>query len=140
MASILAHELSETATDPQLNAWYDSTGAENDDKCAWTFGTTYSVGNGSIANMKLGTRDFLIQQNWVNKGGGYCGQGYALCTDASCNDNNPCTVDVCDPSVGCSHTAVVDTTPCNDGLCSTGRTCTTGVCGAGTPTDCSGSA
>ncbi len=64
MASIIAHEAEEAATDPQLNAWYDRSGAENADKCAWTFGTTYTVSNGSKANMKLGTRDYLIQRNW----------------------------------------------------------------------------
>lgn len=42
MASIVAHELEETITDPDLNAWYDRSGAENGDKCAWTFGTTYT--------------------------------------------------------------------------------------------------
>ncbi len=66
MASIIVHELEEAVTDPNLNAWYDSKGAENADKCAWTFGTTYTSGNGSLANMTLGSRDFLIQQNWVN--------------------------------------------------------------------------
>lgn len=76
MASIIAHELEETATDPDLNAWYDSRGAENADKCAWTFGTTYTVANGSKANMRLGTRDFLIQQNWVNASGGYCSKQF----------------------------------------------------------------
>ena len=39
MASIIAHELEEAATDPDLNAWYDRRGDENADKCAWTFGT-----------------------------------------------------------------------------------------------------
>ena len=47
MASIIAHELEEAATDPDLNAWYDATGAENADKCAWTFGTEYTAANGS---------------------------------------------------------------------------------------------
>ena len=65
MVSVLAHELEETVSDPQLNAWYDSTGMENGDKCAWTFGLTYTV-NGAKANMKMGSRDFYIQQNWVN--------------------------------------------------------------------------
>lgn len=64
MASIIAHELEEATTDPDLNAWYDSRGAENGDKCAWTFGSTYTAPNGSLANVKLGTRDYLIQQNW----------------------------------------------------------------------------
>ena len=76
MASIIAHELEEAVTDPALNAWYDTRGAENADKCAWTFGTTYTVSNGSKANMQLGTRDFLIQQNWVNANGGYCAKSY----------------------------------------------------------------
>lgn len=76
MASIIAHELEEAATDPALNAWYDSRGYENGDKCAWTFGTTYSVANGAKANMKLGTRDYLVQRNWVNAGGGYCALAY----------------------------------------------------------------
>jgi hypothetical protein len=71
MASIISHELEEAHTDPDLNAWYDRRGAENADKCAWTFGTTYTV-NGAQANMKLGTRDYLIQRNWVNAAGGYC--------------------------------------------------------------------
>jgi len=60
MASIIAHELEEATSDPDLNAWYDTRGAENADKCAWTFGTTYSSG-GASANVKLGTRDYLIQ-------------------------------------------------------------------------------
>ena len=72
MASIIAHELEEAHTDPDLNAWYDRRGYENADKCAWTFGTTYSTANGAKANMKLGARDYLIQRNWVNAAGGYC--------------------------------------------------------------------
>src|SRR5690242_9322686 len=76
MASIIAHELEEATTDPDLNAWYDTRGAENADKCAWTFGATYTTSNGAQANMKLGTRDYLIQQNWVNASGGYCAKQY----------------------------------------------------------------
>jgi len=75
MASIIAHELEEAVTDPNLNAWYDRRGMENADKCAWTFGSTYTV-NGALANMRLGSRDYLIQQNWVNASGGYCAKLY----------------------------------------------------------------
>ena len=75
MASIIAHELEEATTDPDLNAWYDRRGAENADKCAWTFGATYAV-NGALANMRLGSRDYLIQRNWVNASGGYCATSY----------------------------------------------------------------
>ena len=73
MASTIAHELEEAVTDPAQNAWYDSNGNETADKCAWTFGSTYTAINGSKANLQLGGKDYLIQQNWVNAGGGYCG-------------------------------------------------------------------
>lgn len=76
MISIITHELTEAATDPQLNAWYDGYGYENADKCAWKFGTTYTTSNGARANVRLGARDYLIQQNWVNSGSGYCALKY----------------------------------------------------------------
>lgn len=83
MVSVIAHEVEETTSDPNLNAWYDSSGAENADKCAWTFGTTYSANGGGVANMKLGARDFLIQQNWLNANGGYCALSYSATPDFS---------------------------------------------------------
>jgi hypothetical protein len=76
MVSIIAHELAEAATDPHLNAWFDSSGYENADKCAWSFGSMYRVSNGAKANVKLGDRHYLIQQNWVNAGAGYCATGF----------------------------------------------------------------
>jgi hypothetical protein len=76
MASIIAHELEEAVTDPDLNAWYDNRGQENADKCAWTFGTTYTTSNGAQANMSLGGSNYLIQRNWVNASGGYCALSY----------------------------------------------------------------
>ena len=76
MVSIIAHELEEAVSDPNLNAWFDGRGAENADKCAWTFGATYTTSNGAQANMNLGGHDYLIQQNWVNAGSGYCALSY----------------------------------------------------------------
>jgi hypothetical protein len=76
MASIIAHELEEAATDPDLTAWYDNRGNENADKCAWTFGTTSTAPDGSQYNMTLGTRQYLIQQNWINAGSGGCRLAY----------------------------------------------------------------
>ncbi len=73
MASTIAHELDETVTDPNLDAWYDSGGNEVADKCAWNFGSTYTAPNGSLANMNLGGNNYLIQQDWVNAAGGACG-------------------------------------------------------------------
>lgn len=72
MASVLAHELSEAATDPTFSGYFDGHGFENADKCAWDYGRTYVTGNGAVANMRLGGRDYKIQQNWVNTDGGYC--------------------------------------------------------------------
>jgi hypothetical protein len=76
MASIISHELEEAVSDPDLNAWYDRRGQENADKCAWTWGSTYTSSNGGTANMKLGARDYLIQQNWVNASGGFCAKSF----------------------------------------------------------------
>lgn len=70
--NLLAHETEETTTDPETTAWFDHKGNENADKCAWTFGTTYTTGSGGTANVDLGGKNFLIQQNWVNVGGGGC--------------------------------------------------------------------
>jgi len=76
MASIISHELEEATTDPDLNAWYDSRGQENADKCAWTFGTTTTLPSGAKYNTTFGGTKFLIQQNWVNASGGYCAMSY----------------------------------------------------------------
>jgi Phosphate-induced protein 1 conserved region len=68
MVSVIAHELEESNTDPNLNAWYDANGAEDADKCAWTFGQSpLQTSTGAFYNMTLGTssggtRPFLIQR------------------------------------------------------------------------------
>jgi hypothetical protein len=72
----LAHEIEETTTDMMANAWFDSRGYENADKCAWNWGGTYTTANGGVANLKIGTKDFLIQQNWINAGSGGCRKSY----------------------------------------------------------------
>ncbi|HSU15415.1 hypothetical protein [Longimicrobium sp.] len=70
--STLIHEIEETTTDPLGTAWYDAQGYENADKCAWTWGTTFTTSNGGVANVTLGTKNFLIQRNWLNVGSGSC--------------------------------------------------------------------
>lgn len=73
MMSIVAHELAEAATDPEFNAWFDSSNAENADKCAWTFGSlsygTNSIGQTYKYNMQFANRKWLIQRNWKTTGG-----------------------------------------------------------------------
>lgn len=81
MASILAHELSEAASDPHIDAWLDLNGNESADKCQWGFGEISRVPSGqqhsyAVYNLTLLGRNFLIQQNWINAGGGYCGMAY----------------------------------------------------------------
>jgi len=76
MLSVFAHELEEAATDPTGAGWYFASGNENGDQCAWTFGTEYTAANGAKANMKLGTRDYLIQQNWIRATSGKCALSY----------------------------------------------------------------
>lgn len=78
MVSIVAHELEESISNPLGNAWYDdSNGQENADKCAWNFGPTRTLPNGSRYNITLNNYlNFLIQENWVNAKGGYCAQKY----------------------------------------------------------------
>jgi hypothetical protein len=70
MISVIAHELEEANTDPNpRSGWTDSNGAENADKCAWTFGQNLSVApNGAYYNMTLpalsvASRNYLIQRN-----------------------------------------------------------------------------
>jgi hypothetical protein len=72
----LAHEIEETTTDDMGNAWYDSRGYENGDKCAWTWGVTKTASNGGVYNQSYNGVYFLIQQNWVNAGSGGCATGY----------------------------------------------------------------
>jgi hypothetical protein len=56
IANVSGHELSETVTDPSNGGWYDSSGAENADKCAWTFD----------GNVMFGGQSWKIQGNWSN--------------------------------------------------------------------------
>jgi hypothetical protein len=70
----MPHETEESISDPGLNAWYDSSGNENGDKCAWKGGpVTGQLGNGAY-NMSVGGHNWLIQMNRENARGGGCTQ------------------------------------------------------------------
>jgi hypothetical protein len=58
LANVSGHELSETITDPRNGGWYDSSGGENGDKCAWSFGAPYTT--------FLDGTHWKIQGNWSN--------------------------------------------------------------------------
>ena len=58
IANVSGHELAEAMTDPRNGGWYDRQGAENGDKCAWTFGgAAVTFSNGS---------QWKIQGEWSN--------------------------------------------------------------------------
>jgi hypothetical protein len=56
LANVTSHELSEAITDPRGAGWYDSGGAENGDKCAWSFHNTVSFGG----------KQWWLQMEWSN--------------------------------------------------------------------------
>ncbi len=59
LANVTAHELSEARSDPASpGAWYDGSGAENGDKCAWTFGAP-------LVTFRDGTK-WKLQGEWSN--------------------------------------------------------------------------
>ncbi|HZE24610.1 MAG TPA: hypothetical protein VE054_11485, partial [Blattabacteriaceae bacterium] len=86
MASVMAHELNETVTDPHGDAWFHTnTAGEVGDLCNFKFGTatvpfdfstTFPALNGAHADVVLRGRQFLIQSNWLNSGGGSCAMGF----------------------------------------------------------------
>jgi Phosphate-induced protein 1 conserved region len=71
VADDLIHELSETATDPDLSAWFTKNGQENGDLCNFVYGTTFLAPNGSHANHVFGTRNYLVQTIW-DRVGSFC--------------------------------------------------------------------
>lgn len=68
IADSIMHELSETATDPDLNAWFTKNGAENGDLCNYFYGASplYTTANGATANTLLNGHYYLIQYIWRN--------------------------------------------------------------------------
>jgi hypothetical protein len=80
LANVSGHELSEARSDPaNPGAWYDNTGEENGDKCAWTFNVP------SVTFSSNGTK-WKLQGEWSNAaytaGTGYPNsQGQKGCLD-----------------------------------------------------------
>ncbi len=69
LSNVSGHELSEARTDPASpGAWYDSRGAENGDKCAWTFNVPLVPFSNGVS--------WKIQGEWSNAAYS-AGTGYA---------------------------------------------------------------
>jgi serine protease len=60
-STVGGHEYAESITDPQLDAWYDPSGAEIADKCAWT---------SPAGDTQLSTGSFAMQSLWSNAADG----------------------------------------------------------------------
>ena len=67
VVNVTSHELSEAITDPRGAGWFDSGGAENGDKCAWSFHNDVTLSNGSR---------WKLQMEWSNNAF-TAGTGYA---------------------------------------------------------------
>ncbi len=71
--------------------------------------------------------------------GDHCQGGACLPAAATtCDDQNPCTVDLCDLAAGCQHSPVLTGTACDadSSLCTVGDSCVGAVCQAGTSANC----
>jgi len=74
MSNVITHETEEAITDPDLNAWFDSSGNEDADKCNFKFGPTQTAANGARFNQTFGGHNWMIQMEWENSRGGGCDQ------------------------------------------------------------------
>jgi hypothetical protein len=65
--NVTSHEHNEAITDPRGNAWYDSSGFENGDKCAWTFGAQLGGTSGHQYNQVINGHHYELQEEWSNQ-------------------------------------------------------------------------
>jgi hypothetical protein len=59
LANVTSHEYMEAITDKDLNAWYDGSGSEIGDKCAWQFSSAVPLTNSA----------WQLQEEWSNSTG-----------------------------------------------------------------------
>jgi hypothetical protein len=73
--NVTSHENIEAVTDPLGTAWYDSSGNEIGDKCAWNFGSALGGSPGAEYNEAIASGHYYLQQEWSNANSG-CVQRY----------------------------------------------------------------
>lgn len=73
--NVTSHEHNETITDPLGTAWYDSSGNEDGDKCAWNFGSALGGASGAEYNQVINGDHYYLQQEWSNHSSGCVLQG-----------------------------------------------------------------
>jgi hypothetical protein len=60
-----SHEIMEAITDPNGNTWYDSSGYENGDECAYVYGATAGTA-GHLYNQVINAKHYLTQEEFSN--------------------------------------------------------------------------
>jgi hypothetical protein len=68
--NVTSHEHMEAVTDPLGTAWYDASGNEIGDKCAWNFGSALGSTSYGSYNQVINGHDYYVQQEWSNKSSG----------------------------------------------------------------------
>jgi hypothetical protein len=76
--NLVSHEHNEAMTDPLLNAWFDSNGNEDGDKCAWGYGnplggataTAPDGQHGGAWNQVINGDHYYLQREWSNQDNG----------------------------------------------------------------------
>jgi hypothetical protein len=66
--NVASHEQNESITDPLLNAWYDTAGYEDGDKCAWIFGSAIGGASGAQYNQVIAGNHYYLQEEYNNAG------------------------------------------------------------------------
>lgn len=64
--STISHEHNEAITDPLGNAWFDNSGEENGDKCAYQFGSELGSNEFGSFNQAIDIGRYEVQLEWSN--------------------------------------------------------------------------
>jgi hypothetical protein len=134
VVSTYAHELTETVTD-YSGAWYwrkndSSYGEENADLCAWKFGSLLPGTNN--ANIIVGSKKFLVQQNWLPRYG--CRSALLDTVAPSMSPSGPSISPTFSPTyvntLAPTAAIIANGDGCNNGYnaCSAGSYCSGGYC------------
>jgi hypothetical protein len=105
--SVVSHEANETMTDPLGNAWYDSSGYENGDECAWNFLVTGNNGWGDFTQT-VASHNYYTQPEWSNR------KNDCLNTNTAAQPTASFTVSPSSPTHGSSATFTASASDSDD--------------------------
>jgi hypothetical protein len=64
--NVTSHEHREMIEDPSGAGWWDPSGNEGADKCAWTFGTALGRTTTGAYDQVIHGHDYFVQEEWTN--------------------------------------------------------------------------